>query len=192
MKKSIKGTVTEQNLLKAFAGESQARNRYTFFAEVAKNEGYEQISGVFLETADQERAHAKRFFDFLEGGMVFITADYPAGRIGTTTENLLEAAEGEKLEWSSLYPDFARIAQDEGFNEVATAFKMIIKVEDFHEWRYRTLLKRLEEGTLFRREEPIIWQCRNCGFVFDGRKPPEHCPACLHPRAYFEPKPDNY
>lgn len=192
MKKSIHGTETEQNLLKAFAGESQARGRYTMFAEVAKREGYQQIAGVFLETANQELAHAERFFKFLEGGMVTITADYPAGRVGVTTENLLEAAEGEKLEWSSLYPTFETIAREEGFPEIAGAFKMISKVEDFHESRYRTLLKRLEEGTIFRRDEPIVWQCRNCGFVYEGLVPPEHCPACQHPRDYFEPMAFNY
>ena len=143
--KTIKGTITEQNLLKAFAGESQARNRYSIFAEVAKKEGYEQISGIFLETADQEKAHAKRFFDYLEGGMVMITADYPTGPVGNTAQNLLEAAEGEKLEWSSLYADFSGIAADEGFKDIATAFKMIAKVEEFHEWRYRKLLARVEK-----------------------------------------------
>lgn len=191
--KSIKGSQTEQNLLKAFAGESQARNRYSLFAEVAQMEGYQQISSVFLETAEQEREHAKRFFDFMTGGeMLTITADYPAGRIGTTKENLLEAAEGEKLEWSSLYSDFAGVALEEGFKDVSIAFKMIAKVEEFHEWRYRKLLSRLEDGTVFKREEPIKWQCRNCGFVFEGKEPPAKCPACLHPQAYFEPKRDNY
>lgn len=191
--KSIQGTLTEQNLLKAFAGESQARNRYSLFAEVAQIEGYQQISSVFLETAEQEREHAKRFFDFMTGGeMLTITADYPAGRIGTTKENLLEAAEGEKLEWSSLYSDFAGVALEEGFKDVSIAFKMIAKVEEFHEWRYRKLLSRLEDGTVFKREEPIKWQCRNCGFVFEGKEPPAKCPACLHPQAYFEPKRDNY
>ncbi|MCP9610575.1 rubrerythrin family protein [Coprobacter sp. LH1063] len=191
--KSIQGTLTEQNLLKAFAGESQARNRYSLFAEVAQMEGYQQISSVFLETAEQEREHAKRFFDFMTGGeMLTITADYPAGRIGTTKENLLEAAEGEKLEWSSLYSDFAGVALEEGFKDVSIAFKMIAKVEEFHEWRYRKLLSRLEDGTVFKREEPIKWQCRNCGFVFEGKEPPAKCPACLHPQAYFEPKRDNY
>ncbi|WP_354003098.1 rubrerythrin [Coprobacter tertius] len=193
MMKSIQGTLTEQNLLKAFAGESQARNRYSLFAEVAQMEGYQQISSVFLETAEQEREHAKRFFDFMTGGeMLTITADYPAGRIGTTKENLLEAAEGEKLEWSSLYSDFAGVALEEGFKDVSIAFKMIAKVEEFHEWRYRKLLSRLEDGTVFKREEPIKWQCRNCGFVFEGKEPPAKCPACLHPQAYFEPKRDNY
>ena len=176
----LKGTITEQNLLKAFAGESQARNRYTFFAQTAKEEGYEQIAGIFAETADQELAHARRFFDFLDdGGMLLINAEYPAGRIGKTQENLLEAAEGELLEWSDLYSNFSTIAVDEGFKE-------------FHEWRYRQLLSRMEEHEVFRREEPIKWQCRNCGYIHEGLNPPEKCPACLHPKAYFEPKRNNY
>ena len=149
--KSIQGTKTEQNLLKAFAGESQARNRYTLFAQKAKEEGYEQIMGIFAETAEQELAHATRFFKFMQGGMVSITAEYPAGRIGNTAENLLEAAEGEKLEWSALYNDFESVAIDEGFKDVATAFKMISEVEAFHEWRYRKLLERLENGSIFKR-----------------------------------------
>lgn len=161
--KSIQGTKTEQNLLKAFAGESQARNRYTLFAQKAKEEGYEQIMGIFAETAEQELAHATRFFKFMQGGMVSITAEYPAGRIGNTAENLLEAAEGEKLEWSALYNDFESVAIDEGFKDVATAFKMISEVEAFHEWRYRKLLERLENGSIFKREAPIRWQCRSSG-----------------------------
>ena len=190
--KNIKGSITEQNLLKAFAGESQARNRYNLFAKVAKEEGYEQIMGVFAETAEQEFAHATRFFKFMEGGMVSITAEYPAGRIGTTAENLLEAAKGEKLEWSALYNDFEQTAVDEGFKDVATAFKMIAEVESFHEWRYRKLLERLENGTIFMRDTTIRWQCRNCGFIYEGVKPPTRCPACLEPRAYFEPIRENY
>lgn len=190
--KNIKGSITEQNLLKAFAGESQARNRYNLFAKVAKEEGYEQIMGVFAETAEQEFAHATRFFKFLEGGMVSITSEYPAGRIGTTAENLLEAAEGEKLEWSALYNDFEQTAVDEGFKDVATAFKKIAEVESFHEWRYRKLLERLENGTIFLRDTKIRWQCRNCGFIYEGVKPPARCPACLEPRAYFEPLKENY
>lgn len=190
--KNIHGTVTEQNLLKAFAGESQARNRYNLFAEVAKKEGYEQIMSIFAETAEQEYAHASRFFKFLDGGMLSITAEYPAGRIGTTTENLLEAAEGEKLEWSSLYFDFEQAAIDEGFKDIAVAFKKIAEVESFHEWRYRRMLKRLEEGTMFLRPNIIIWQCRNCGYLFEGTKAPGICPACLAERAYFEPKRENY
>ena len=190
--KNIHGTVTEQNLLKAFAGESQARNRYNLFAEVAKQEGYEQIMGIFAETAEQEYAHASRFFKFLDGGMVTITAEYPAGRIGTTTENLLEAAEGEKLEWSALYFDFEQTAIDEGFKDVAAAFKKIAEVEAFHEWRYRRMLQRLEDGSMFMRADTITWQCRNCGYIYEGVKPPVVCPACLVTQAYFEPKRDNY
>jgi Rubrerythrin len=191
-KKSIKGTRTEQNLLKAFAGESQARNRYTFFASVAKKEGYEQIAGVFLETAEQEKEHAKRFFKFLEGGSVEITASYPAGIIGTTPQNLLEAAEGEREEWDILYSDFEKVAREEGFNDVATAFKMIAKVEMEHERRYRILLQNLVDGTAFKKEEPIKWQCRNCGYVHEGASAPNTCPACLHPQAFFEPMKQNY
>lgn len=190
--KNIHGTKTEANLLKAFAGESQARNRYNLFAEVAKQEGYEQIMGIFAETAEQEYAHASRFFKFLDGGMVTITAEYPAGRIGTTTENLLEAAEGEKMEWSALYFDFEQTAIDEGFKDVAVAFKRIAEVEAFHEWRYRRMLQRLEDGSMFMRPTEITWQCRNCGFIYEGVKPPMACPACLVPQAYFEPKRDNY
>lgn len=190
--KSIQGTKTEQNLLKAFAGESQARNRYTLFAQKAKEEGYEQIMGIFAETAEQELAHATRFFKFMQGGMVSITAEYPAGRIGNTAENLLEAAEGEKLEWSALYNDFESVAIDEGFKDVATAFKMISEVEAFHEWRYRKLLERLENGSIFKREAPIRWQCRNCGYIYEGSVAPARCQACLEPRAFFEPARDNY
>ena len=190
--KSIKGTRTEQNLLKAFAGESQARTRYTFFASVAKKEGYEQVAGVFLETAEQEKEHAKRFFKFLEGGMVEITASYPAGIIGTTTANLLEAANGENEEWDLLYPEFANIAQEEGFPQVAAAFKMIAKVEVQHEIRYRKLLANIIEGSVFKKEEEIEWQCRNCGYVHTGKGAPQTCPACLHEQAYFEPMKHNY
>ncbi len=192
MEKSLKGTRTEQNLLKAFAGESQARSRYTYFASVAKKEGYEQIAGVFLETAEQEKEHAKRFFKFLEGGMVEITATYPAGIIGTTAQNLLAAAEGELEEWDILYKGFAEVAQEEGFPRVATAFKMIAKVEAEHEARYRKLLARLVEEKFFERDEEIEWQCRNCGYVHKGKKALENCPACEHPKAYFEPKKTNY
>ena len=179
-------------MLKAFAGESQARNRYTLFAQKAKEEGYEQIMGIFAETAEQELAHATRFFKFMQGGMVSITAEYPAGRIGNTAENLLEAAEGEKLEWSALYNDFESVAIDEGFKDVATAFKMISEVEAFHEWRYRKLLERLENGSIFKREAPIRWQCRNCGYIYEGSVASARCPACLEPRSFFEPARDNY
>ena len=192
MEKSIKGTRTEQNLLKSFAGESQARSRYTFFASVAKKEGYEQIAGVFMETAEQEKEHAKRFIKFLEGGMVEITASYPAGVIGTTAENLAAAAAGENEEWAELYPEFAKIAEEEGFPAIAVAFKMIAKVEAEHENRYRKLLNNVETGTVFEKAEAILWQCRNCGFVFEGKKAPVNCPACAHPQAYFEPMKQNY
>ena len=189
---SIKGTKTEQNLLKSFAGESQARSRYTFFASVAKKEGFEQIAGVFMETAEQEKEHAKRFFKFLEGGMVEITASYPAGIIGTTMENLAAAADGENEEWADLYPAFADIAEEEGFKQIAVAFRMIAKVEAEHEKRYRKLLANLTEGKVFEKDEAIFWQCRNCGFVIEAKKAPMKCPACEHPQAYFEPKKNNY
>ena len=192
MSKSVKGTRTEQNLLKAFAGESQARTRYTFFASVAKKEGYEQIAGVFTETADQEKEHAKRFFKFLEGGDLEITASYPAGRIGTTAENLLAAAKGENEEWDVLYPDFAKVAEEEGFPEIANAFKQISKVEAEHERRYLKLLSRITDGNFFKRDGKIWWQCRNCGFICEAEEAPKICPACQHPQAYFEPKKDNY
>ncbi|MDH6341766.1 rubrerythrin [Parabacteroides sp. PFB2-12] len=192
MEKSIKGTRTEQNLLKAFAGESQARTRYTFFASVAKKEGYEQIAGVFMETAEQEKEHAKRFFKFLEGGMVEITASYPAGRIGTTAENLLAAAEGELEEWDELYPEFAAIAEEEGFKQIAIAFRMIAKVEVEHEIRYRQLLENIELNKVFEKDEAIKWQCRNCGYVHEGKSAPQKCPACEHPQAFFEPMKENY
>ncbi len=188
---SIKGTQTERNLLHSFAGESQARNRYTYFASVAKKEGYEQIAAIFLETAEQEKEHAKKFFKYLEGGMVEITASFPAGTISTTAENLASAAAGEYEEWAEAYPAFAEIAEKEGFHEIATTFKMIAKAEAEHEARYRKLLKRLEENNVFSRDEEIEWQCRNCGFVHKGKKAPEKCPACQHPQAYFEPKKEN-
>lgn len=189
---SIKGTKTEQNLLKSFAGESQARSRYTFFASVAKKEGYEQIAAVFMETAEQEKEHAKKFFKYLEGGMVEITAAYPAGIIGSTAENLKAAAEGENEEWADLYPAFAKIADEEGFPQIANTFRQISKVEAEHEKRYRTLLARVTEGKVFERDEEIEWQCRNCGYVYKGKKAPMKCPACEHPQAYFEPKKNNY
>ena len=189
---SIKGTKTEQNLLKSFAGESQARSRYTFFASVAKKEGYEQIAGVFMETAEQEKEHAKKFFKYLEGGMVEITASYPAGIISTTAENLKAAADGENEEWADLYPEFAQIAQEEGFPQIANTFRQIAKVEAEHEARYRKLLERVETGKVFERDEEIEWQCGNCGYVLKGKKAPMKCPACEHPQAYFEPKKNNY
>ncbi len=190
--KSIKGTLTEQNLLKAFAGESQARSRYTFFASVAKKEGYEQIAGVFMETAEQEKEHAKRFFKFLEGGDCTITASYPAGRIGTTPENLMAAAQGEHEEWDVLYADFARVAESEGFAEVAEVFRQVSIVEAEHERRYLKLLSRLTDGNFFIRENEIWWQCRNCGYICKAKEAPLKCPACAHPQAFFEPKKENY
>ncbi|MDR1455474.1 MAG: rubrerythrin family protein [Tannerella sp.] len=192
MEQSIKGSRTEQNLLKAFAGESQARSRYTFFAGAARKEGYEQIAGVFTETAEQEKEHAKRFFKFLEGGTVEITASFPAGRIGTTLENLAAAADGENEEWTALYPAFADVAEQEGFREVAVAFRMIARVEEEHETRYRRLLARLESDCVFRSEEAVEWQCRNCGYVHRGKSAPQKCPACEHPQAFFELKKENY
>ncbi len=189
---SLKGTRTEQNLLKAFAGESQAKNRYEFYASVAKKEGLEQISALFMETALNEKEHAKRFFKFLEGGMVEITASYPAGVIGTTLENLKAAADGENEEWTDLYPDFAKIAEEEGFKEIATAFKLIAKVEKAHEERYRKLYDNLENGHVFSRDEKIVWKCRNCGYLHEGTKAPQNCPACLHPQSYFEINDTNF
>lgn len=192
MEKSVKGTQTEKNLLTSFAGESQARNRYTFFASTAKSEGYEQIAAIFEETANQEKSHAKQMFKHLEGGMVEITAKYPAGVIGTTMENLKAAAAGEHEEWTLDYPGFAKVAEEEGFKEIATMYKLIAKVEYEHEQRYLKLLKSIEEGTVFEREEEIEWQCRNCGYVHKGKKALENCPACRHPKAYFEEKKTNY
>lgn len=192
MEKSIKGTRTEQNLLKSFAGESQARSRYTFFASVAKKEGYEQIAGVFLETAEQEKEHAKRFFKFLEGGKLEITASFPAGVIGTTAENLAAAADGENEEWAELYPAYADTAEEEGFKQIAVVFRMVAKVEAEHERRYRKLLQNVKENKVFEKDEVIRWQCRNCGFVYEGKTAPTTCPACAHPQAYFEPMKENY
>ncbi|MBT3301214.1 MAG: rubrerythrin family protein [Bacteroidetes bacterium] len=192
MTNTIKGSRTEQNLLKAFAGESQARNRYEFFAKVAKKEGYEQIAAIFMETAAQEKEHAKRFFKFLEGGMVEITAMFPAGIIGTTTENLKAAAEGENEEWTDLYPAFAAIAKEEGFKEVAAAFKMIAKVEAEHEKRYLKLLQNISEDRVFMKEGKVWWKCINCGYIYESEKALENCPACLHPKAYMQVKEDNY
>ncbi|PTN07306.1 rubrerythrin [Mangrovibacterium marinum] len=189
---SLKGTKTEQNLLKAFAGESQAKNRYEFFAKQARKEGLEQIAALFEETAINEQAHAKRFFRFLEGGMVEITASYPAGMIGTTLENLQAAADGENEEWTELYPEFARIAEEEGFKQIATVFKTIAKIEKHHEERYRTLCKNLEEGKVFEREGKVTWKCRVCGFLHESARPPKKCPACEHEQAYFEIEATNY
>jgi len=192
MAKSIKGTQTELNLLKSFAGESQAKNRYEFFAKVAKKEGYEQISAIFMETAAQEQQHAKRFFKFLEGGEVEITATYPAGVIGTTKENLKAAAEGENEEWTDLYPEFARIAKEEGFSQIATAFTTIATVEAEHERKYLKLLQNISEDKVFVKDGKVWWQCRNCGYVYESEKALETCPACLHPKAYMEVRGENY
>ena len=192
MPKSIKGSQTEANLLKAFAGESQARNRYTYAASVARKAGYVQIANLFLETADNEKEHAKRFFRFLEGGPTEITAAYPAGVIGDTAANLKMAAEGEHEEWTELYPGFAAVAREEGYPDVAAAFEMIARAERAHETRYRKLLERVQAEGVFKREQPTSWKCNNCGYVHGGTEPPEQCPACLHPKAYFEEKAENY
>ncbi len=189
---SLAGTRTEQNLLKAFAGESQARNRYEFFAKEARKEGLEQIAALFEETAFNEKAHAKKFFRYLEGGMVTITAAYPAGKIGNTLENLQAAAEGENEEWTILYPEFARIAEEEGFKQIAVTFKTIAKVEAAHEKRFLKLYSNLEEGKVFEREGKVIWKCRVCGFLHEASRPPKKCPACDHDQAYFELECENY
>ena len=192
MGKSIKGTQTEKNLLTSFAGESQARMRYTYFASVAKKEGFEQISAIFTETADQEKEHAKRMFKWLEGGMVEITASYPAGIIGTTAENLKAAAAGENEEWTADYPHFADVADAEGFPAIAIMYRNIAIAEKGHEERYLALLSNIENGTVFKKEEETVWQCRNCGYIHVGKEAPEVCPACIHPQAYFEVKKNNY
>lgn len=188
----LSGSKTEQNLLKAFAGESQARMRYDYFASQAKKEGLEQIAAIFEETSLNEKEHAKRFFKFLEGNMVEITATYPAGKIGTTLENLKASADGENEEWTELYPEFAKIAEEEGFREVAAVFKIISKVEKAHEERYRTLYSNLEEGKVFKRGEKVVWKCRKCGFLHEGTVAPQMCPACQHTQAYFEIQEKNY
>ena len=190
--KSLKGTKTEQNLLKSFAGESQARMRYDYFAKQAKKEGLEQISAIFAETALNEKEHAKRFFKFLEGGTIEITATYPAGIIGTTLENLKASADGENEEWTELYPHFADVAEEEGFQDIAAAYRMIGRVEKAHEERYRTLYDNIEAGKVFERNDKVIWKCRNCGYIHEGLKAPKVCPACLHPQSYFELKESNY
>ncbi len=188
----FKGSDTEKNLLKAFAGESQARNRYTFFASVARKEGYEQIAAIFEETADNEKEHAKLFFKHLHGGDVEIEASYPAGKIGTTKENLLAAADGEKMEWGTIYPNFANIARKEGFKEVAETFKQIGEVEEKHEERYRKLLENVKRGKVFKKDKIVEWKCRNCGYVHKGREAPKICPACKHPQAFYEERAENY
>lgn len=192
MGKSIKGTQTEKNLLTSFAGESQARMRYTYFASAAKKEGYEQISAIFLETAEQEKEHAKRMFKWLEGGMVEITASYPAGVIGNTLENLKAAATGENEEWTADYPKFADVAEAEGFPEIAAMYRNIAIAEKGHEERYLAFVKNIEDGKVFVKDEETVWQCRNCGYIFVGKEAPQVCPACLHPQAYFEVKKENW
>ena len=190
--KSIKGSRTEQNLLKAFAGESQARNRYEFYAKQARKEGLEQIAAIFEETAENERSHAKQFFRLLEGGMVEITASFPAGIIGNTLDNLRSAAEGENEEWTHLYPEFARIAEEEGFKQIANTFRIIARIEKVHEARYLRLYSNLESGKVFERDEGVVWKCRVCGFLHKAKKPPMNCPGCQHPQAYFELEAVNY
>lgn len=192
MGKSVKGTQTEKNLCISFAGESQARMRYTYFASQAKKDGFEQISAIFLETAEQEKEHAKRMFKFLEGGMVEITASYPAGVIGATLENLKAAAAGENEEWTTDYPKFADIAEAEGFPAIAKMYREIAVAEKAHEERYLAFVKNIEANTVFEKEETVVWQCRNCGYIFEGKTAPQNCPACLHPQAYFEVKKTNF
>ena len=192
MNKSIKGTQTEKNLLTAFAGESQARNRYTFFASQAKKEGYEQITNIFTETAGNEKEHAEVFFKYLEGGDVEIKATYPAGIIGTTLTNLKAAADGEKMEWSEIYANSAKIAREEGFDDIATSFKQIAEVEEFHEGRYRKLAANVAAGEVFKKKSVVKWHCTNCGYIHKGNEAPKECPACKHPQAYYELLAENY
>lgn len=192
MSKSIKGTRTEKNLLKAFAGESQARNRYSFFASVARKEGYEQIANIFTETAANEKEHAEVFFKYLEGGDVEITASYPAGIIGDTKANLEAAANGEKMEWGTMYPDFEKTARAEGFTEIAALFKEIAEVEEFHEKRYRKLAKNVAAGEVFKKKTAVKWHCTNCGYIHEGTEAPKVCPACKHSQAYYELLAENY
>ncbi len=192
MDKSLRGTKTEQNLLTAFAGESQARNRYTFFASAARKEGFEQIANVFAETADNEKEHAKVFFSYLEGGDAQITASYPAGAVKDARSNLEAAADGENLEWTKLYANFAQVARDEGFAKVAQSFDQISKVERFHEARYRKLAANVAGGEVFRKKTPVKWHCTNCGYVYEGTEPPKICPACQHAQAFYEVLAENY
>lgn len=192
MAKSIGGTRTEKNLVAAFAGESQARNRYTYFASAARKEGFEQIANIFIETAENEKEHAKIFFKYLEGGDVEIIAGYPAGIIKDTRSNLEVAAAGEKMEWTVLYADFAKIARDEGFPEIALSFDQIARVEKFHESRYRKLISNIASGQAFKRKAPVKWHCTNCGYVFEGAEAPQECPACKHPQAFYEVLAENY
>ncbi len=192
MSKSIKGTKTEQNLLKSFAGESQARNRYTYFASVARKEGLEQIANIFMETAENEKEHAKVFFKFLEGGDLEITASYPAGMIQDTKANLEASAAGENMEWTIIYSDFAKVAKDEGFPEVARAFEQIAKVEKFHESRYRRLVNNIVNGEVFKKKQSVKWHCINCGYVIDSMEAPKECPACKHPQSFYEVLAENF
>lgn len=190
--KNIQGTQTEQNLLKSFAGESQARNRYTYFSSVARKEGYVQIADIFEETAAQEKEHAKRFYKFLEGGNLEVTACFPAGKLGTTADNLLAAAEGEHEEHTQLYPGFAAVADQEGFTEIAAAWNAISVAEKQHEKRYRDLLSNLENKLVFQRSAEVVWRCRNCGYLHTATAAPELCPACIHPQAHFELLAENW
>ena len=192
MTKSIKGSKTEQNLLKAFAGESQARNRYTYFSSVAKKAGFEQIANIFLETAENEKEHAKIFFKHLQGGEVEITATYPAGEIKDTQANLEAAAAGENMEWTTLYANFGKIANTEGFPEVGRSFEQVSKVEKFHEARYRKLINNLAKNEAFKKKTNVKWHCINCGYIIEGSQAPQECPACKHPQAYFEVLAENY
>ena len=184
--KSLKGTETEKNLLKAFAGESQARNRYTMFVSKAKKEGYVQIADIFQETADQEKEHAKRLFSFLEGGELEITASFPAGLVGTTEENLLAGAQGENYEWTEMYPSFSKIADEEGFTAIAAVFRAIAVAEKQHEKRYNELRSNILKSNVFKKESKVVWRCRNCGYIYEGTEAPAVCPACAHPQSYFE------
>lgn len=188
----LKGSQTEKNLMAAFAGESQARTRYTYFASAAKKEGYEQIAAIFLDTAENEKEHAKLFFNLLQGGEVEITAAYPAGPVGDTMSNLKAAADGEKLEWTSLYNNFAEVAKKEDFPEISETFNWVAKVERAHEERFRKLLKGVMEGKVFKKDTSVKWHCRNCGYVFEGKEAPEKCPVCKHPQAFFEVFSENY
>ncbi len=192
MGKSLKGTRTEKNLLASFAGESQARNRYTYFASAARKEGFEQIANIFIETAENEKEHAKVFFKYLEGGDVEITASYPAGIIKDAKSNLEAAAAGENLEWTTLYSDFGKIAADEGFPEIARSFGEIAKVERFHESRYRRLINNIANNEVFKKKAPVKWHCINCGYVFEGAEAPKECPACKHPQAFYEVLAENF
>ena len=192
MAQSIKGTRTEQNLMKAFAGESQARNRYTYFSSAARKEGFQQIANIFQETADNEKEHAKVFFSHLEGGDLEITAAFPAGVVGVTRANLEAAAAGEKMEWTTLYPGFGKVAREEGFPEVARSFEQVAKAEKFHESRYRALAENIDTGKVFKRVGAVKWHCINCGYVFEGAEPPKECPACRHPQTFYELLAENY